>query len=65
MALPVEMLGTAGILLLDGTTVTFGGDGPRVRLRHVHDVTAHHTLPVALQFGVAGLIQVQAQVTSG
>ena len=59
------MLDTAGILLPDGTTVTFGGGGPRVLLRHVHGVTAHHTLPVVLQFGVAGLVRVQAQVITG
>jgi len=59
------MLDTAGILLVDGTTVTFGKDGPRVLLRHVHGVTAHRTLPVVLQFGVAGLVRVQARVTAG
>nr|WSZ18849.1 hypothetical protein OH837_38715 [Streptomyces canus] len=57
------MLDTAGILLRDGTAVTFDGDGPRVLLRHVRGVTARHTLPVVLQFGVAGLVRVQAQVT--
>ncbi|WP_405529861.1 hypothetical protein OG426_48085 [Streptomyces canus] len=57
------MLDTAGILLLDGTGVTFGGDGPRVLLRHARGVTARHTLPVVLQFGVAGLVRIQARVT--
>ncbi|MFD1659500.1 hypothetical protein ACFSL4_15130 [Streptomyces caeni] len=57
-------LSTAGILLLSGTTVTFGGSGPRVLLHHVRGVTAGHTLPVALQFGVAGLVRLQARVTS-
>jgi len=55
-------LDTAGILLLTGTTVTFGGHGPRVLLRNAHGVTSHHTLPVALQFGVAGLVRIQARV---
>ncbi|MDX3757963.1 hypothetical protein [Streptomyces sp. AK02-04a] len=57
-------LSTAGILLLSGTTVTFGGGGPRVLLHHVHGTTAQHTLPLALQFGVAGLVRFQARVTS-
>ncbi|MEU9207731.1 hypothetical protein AB0D27_07185 [Streptomyces sp. NPDC048415] len=57
-------LSTAGILLQSSTTVTFGADGPRVVLHHVHGVTAKHTLPVALQFGVAGLVRLQARVTS-
>lgn len=39
-------LSTAGILLLTGTTVTFGGSGPRVLLPHVHGISAQHTLPV-------------------
>lgn len=57
-------LSTAGILLLSGTTVTFGGSGPRILLHHVQGVSAGHTLPVALQFGVAGLVRFQARVTS-
>ncbi|WP_329272524.1 hypothetical protein [Streptomyces pseudovenezuelae] len=58
------MLDTAGILLLDGSSVTFDGDGPHVLLHHVHGITAQHTLPVVLQFGVAGLVRVRAQVTT-
>ncbi len=61
-------LSTAGILLEDGTTVAFrspkGGSGPRVLLRHVRGVTAGRTLPLTLQFGVAGLVRLQARVTS-
>lgn len=57
-------LSTAGILLRDGTTVTFGAGGPRVLLHDVHGVTAKHTLPLALQFGVAGLVRFQARVAS-
>ncbi|MFJ9119196.1 hypothetical protein ACIRJO_27035 [Streptomyces sp. NPDC102394] len=58
-------LSTAGILLLSGTTVTFHGkSGPSVLLHHVHGVTAGRTLPVSLQFGVAGLIHLQARVSS-
>ncbi|WP_406442407.1 hypothetical protein OHB00_40000 [Streptomyces sp. NBC_00631] len=58
-------LSTAGILVTSGTSVTFGGTGgPRVLLHHVRGVTARHPLPVALQFGVAGLIRFQARVSS-
>ncbi|MFF7980170.1 hypothetical protein ACFZDK_13720 [Streptomyces sp. NPDC007901] len=58
-------LSTAGILLMSDTTVTFGGKGdPYVLLHRVHGVTAAHTLPVALQFGVAGLVRFQARVAS-
>ncbi len=60
----IGMLDTAGILLPDGSTVTFDGDGPHVLLRHVHGITPRHMLPIALQFGVAGLVRVQAQVTT-
>ncbi|MFC8513985.1 hypothetical protein [Streptomyces sp. NPDC057257] len=56
-------LSTAGILLLSGTTVAFRGDGPRVELHHVRGVTAQHTLPLSLQFGVAGLVRLQARVS--
>ncbi|MFE7173252.1 hypothetical protein [Streptomyces sp. NPDC057616] len=56
-------LSTAGILLLSGTTVTFRGDGPRVELHHVRGITARHTLPLSLQFGVAGLVHLQVRVT--
>ncbi|MFF7984072.1 hypothetical protein ACFZDK_33995 [Streptomyces sp. NPDC007901] len=57
-------LSTAGILLLSGTTVVFRGDGPRVELHHVHGITSRHTLPLSLQFGVAGLVHLQARVAS-
>ncbi|MEU6148313.1 hypothetical protein ABZ848_49325 [Streptomyces sp. NPDC047081] len=55
-------LSTAGILLQSGTAVAFRGDGPRVELHHVHGVTTRHTLPLSLQFGVAGLVRLQARV---
>ena len=57
-------LSNAGILLMPGSTVTFGGDGPTVRLTAVHGVTAAHTLPVILEFGVARLVHVSARVSS-
>lgn len=56
-------LSTAGILLPPGTTVAFRGDGPRVELHHVRGITARHTLPLSLQFGVAGLVRLQARVS--
>jgi hypothetical protein len=58
-------LSTAGILLRTGTTVAFGsGGGPHVALHHVHGVSAQHTLPLTMQFGVAGLVHFQARVAS-
>ncbi|MFJ4790745.1 hypothetical protein [Streptomyces sp. NPDC088794] len=57
-------LSTAGILVLSGTTVTFRGAGPAVELHDVRGVTARHTLPVTLQFGVAGLLHLRTPVSS-
>ncbi|WP_328935006.1 MULTISPECIES: hypothetical protein [unclassified Streptomyces] len=57
-------LSTAGILLLSGTTVAFHGKRPRVELHHVRGITAGHTLPVSLQFAVAGLVRLQVRVAS-
>jgi len=54
----------AGILLQPGTTVTFGSNGPSIDLTGVHGVTAAHTLPLALQFGVARLVRLSAVVSS-
>jgi hypothetical protein len=54
----------AGIYLPDGTTVTFGGTGPTVTLTAVHGVTAAHTLPLMLQFGVARLVHLSARVVT-
>ena len=56
------MMTDAGILLPAGTTVTFGGDVPAVRFPRVDGVTAAHTLPLSLQFGVAGLVHLTARV---
>ena len=60
-------LTTAGVLLQPGTTVTFGGaDGPRVELPRAVRVTGgQRTLPVTLQFGLAGLVHLDARVASG
>ena len=55
----------AGIYLPNGTTVRFGGTGPTVRFTAVHGVTAAHTLPLLLQFGVARLVHLTARVTTG
>lgn len=57
-------LSPAGIQLSNGTTVTFGGSGPHILLRHVQGVTTQHILPLVLQFGVAGLVRLQARVTA-
>ncbi|WP_269858223.1 hypothetical protein [Streptomyces sp. RPT161] len=58
-------LSTSGILLNPGTTVTFGGQGgPSVQLPKVNGATANGTLPLTLQFGVAGLVHMSARVTA-
>jgi hypothetical protein len=57
------MMTDAGILLQPGSTVTFGGSGPAVRLAGVHGVTASRTLPLALEFGVARLVHLSARVS--
>jgi hypothetical protein len=59
------VLDTAGIAFGINTTVAFGGSGPTVQLRAVHGTTAAHTLPLTLQFGVAGLVHLQARVATG
>ncbi|MGW7007785.1 hypothetical protein ACWGCW_34535 [Streptomyces sp. NPDC054933] len=57
-------LSTSGILLRAGTTITFGGQGgPSILLPKVN-VTTSHTLPLTLQFGVAGLVHLQARVST-
>jgi hypothetical protein len=66
----------AGILLPENTTVTFGasgsggsgdgngsGNGPSIRLTRVQGVTAAHTLPLQLEFGVARLVRLSARVS--
>lgn len=59
-------LSTAGILLQPGTTVAFDadGDGPSVELPEARSAGARRTLPVTLQFGVAGLVHLEARVSS-
>jgi hypothetical protein len=59
-------LTSAGVLIPAGGSVVFGSHGgPRATLRGVHGVTAQHTVPVIIEFGVAGLVRLQAKVTSG
>jgi len=53
---------SAGILVPAGATVRFGTTGPQIRLHRIHGVTAHGTLPVSLEFGVAGLVRLEAVV---
>ena len=56
---------SAGILIQPDSTVAFGSaGGPRALLAKVHGITAHHTVPLFLQFGVAGLVNLQARVTT-
>ncbi|GHH76890.1 hypothetical protein GCM10018793_23710 [Streptomyces sulfonofaciens] len=55
-----------GVQILPGGSTGFGADhGPRIRVAHVHGVTAGRTLPVVLEFGVVGLVHMQAQVSRG
>lgn len=53
---------TAGILIRPDSTVTFDGKGPRIRLTTVQGITVSHTLPLSLEFGIAGLISLDAVV---
>ncbi|MFF0516473.1 hypothetical protein [Streptomyces sp. NPDC004250] len=58
-------LTTAGILLQPGTTVTFGGGGgPSVKLPKARATGGDRTLPITLQFGVAGLVRLDAHVAA-
>ncbi|MFJ4333580.1 MULTISPECIES: hypothetical protein [unclassified Streptomyces] len=59
-------LTTAGILLQPGSTVTFGeAGGPSVELPRARGTGGQRTLPVTLQFGVAGLVHLDARVSDG
>jgi hypothetical protein len=59
-------MATSGIQILPGGKAGFGaGRGPRIHLTRVHGVTAHGTLPIVLEFGVAGLVRLQARVSHG
>jgi copper(I)-binding protein len=58
-------MSTAGVLVQSDSTVTFGGKGPRVLFHDVQGVTADHTLPITLEFGVAGLVHLEARVSGG
>ncbi|MBY8889385.1 hypothetical protein K7472_31760 [Streptomyces sp. PTM05] len=58
-------ISTAGILVENGTTLDFGAPGgPQILLNGVQGVTSAHTLPLAVQFGVAGMIHLQARVSA-
>lgn len=57
-------LTTAGILIPQNTTVTFGGSGPAVRLPAVHVAAGAHTLPLALEFGLARLVHLTVRVSA-
>jgi len=53
-------LDSAGILVRPGATVTFGGTGPQIRFTGIHPTS--DTLPLALEFGIAGLVHLNAIV---
>lgn len=55
-------LSPAGILLNPATTTTFGDSGPRILLHGTAGVLRAKTLPLLLEFGVAGLVHLQARV---
>jgi len=54
----------AGILLPHGQEVAFGTRGPRLLLEDPHGIEPGRTVPFLLEFGVAGLVRLQAQVAS-
>lgn len=55
-------LTSAGVLIRPGSTITFGGSGPGIRFTAVHGITPSRTLPLALEFGIAGLVHLDAVV---
>lgn len=55
-------LDSAGILVRPGATVVFGGTGPGIRFTDVRQAAASPTMPVALEFGIAGLVHLTATV---
>jgi copper(I)-binding protein len=58
-------MGSAGVLVPAGDTVTFGGHGdPAVSLHGATDVRAGHWARVIFQFGVAGLVRAEIPVAA-
>jgi copper(I)-binding protein len=56
-------LDSAGILVRPGATVTFGGTGrPQVRFTGLQQAATSHTMPLTFEFGIAGLIHLEAVV---
>lgn len=53
---------SAGVLFRPDSTVAFGGSGPLVRFTAVQGMTTSRTLPLALEFGIAGLVHLDAVV---
>ncbi|MGF1431012.1 hypothetical protein ACQRUO_31520, partial [Kitasatospora sp. LaBMicrA B282] len=53
----------AGVLLKPGSTTTFGAQGPRVLLQGAPLPPAGQSLTVKLEFGVLGMVTLQAPVT--
>jgi hypothetical protein len=57
---------SAGILVQPDSTVDFGAkDGPAAQLHGVRGAVTGHTLPLVLEFGVAGVVRLEARVTDG
>ncbi|MBY8877322.1 hypothetical protein [Actinacidiphila acidipaludis] len=56
-------LDSAGILVRPGATVTFGGSGPQIRFTGMQ-ARKSRIMPLALEFGIAGLIHLDA-ITQG
>ena len=57
-------LSTAGILIAPHSTVTFGGNGPRVLLPAQHGATAGAVTTLTVQFGVVGLVHLPVRVVT-
>ena len=54
------VLDSAGILVRPGATVTFGGGGPQIRFTGLRGASG--TLPLAFEFGIAGLVHLDVVV---
>ncbi|MCD0485426.1 hypothetical protein LO771_24330 [Streptacidiphilus sp. ASG 303] len=60
---PGDVPSTAGVSLPPHGEVSFGGHGPRLVLEHPHGLEPGHAAPFLLEFGVAGLVRLQAPVS--
>ncbi|RAG87103.1 hypothetical protein DN069_03035 [Streptacidiphilus pinicola] len=54
---------TAGVLIASGTTASFGAaDGPKIVLTNGAALKVGGTVPVMLQFGIAGMVRIDVPV---